>query len=53
MLSAKGIEAGARGDFDFKRNYGIIKVHAWAYIEVGGKVSFGRPQFGAYLQAGV
>lgn len=53
MLSAKGIEAGARGDFDFKRNYGIIRVHAWAYIEVGGKVSFGRPQFGAYLQAGV
>ncbi|PKP15714.1 MAG: hypothetical protein CVU07_09245, partial [Bacteroidetes bacterium HGW-Bacteroidetes-23] len=53
MLSAKGIEAGSRGDFAFNRTYGIIKVSAWAYIEVGGKVSFERPQFGAYLQAGV
>lgn len=53
MLSAKGIAAGARGDFDFKRKYGIIRVHAWAYIEVGGKISFERPQFGAYLKAGV
>lgn len=54
MLSAKGIEAGARGEFDFKRTYaGIIKVHAWAYIEIGGKISFERPQFGAYLDAGV
>ncbi|KOS04789.1 hypothetical protein AM493_01065 [Flavobacterium akiainvivens] len=53
MLSAKGIEAGARGDFDFKRKYGPVKVHAWAYIEVGGKISFERPQFGAYLDAGV
>ena len=54
MLSAKGIEAGARGDFDFQRNYaGIIKVHAWAYVEIGGKISFEKPQFGAYLDAGV
>ena len=53
MLSAKGIAAGARGEFDFKRKYGIIRVHAWAYIEVGGKISFERPQFGAYLKAGV
>lgn len=53
MLSAKGIEAGARGEFDFKREYGPIKVHAWAYIEVGGKISFEKPQFGAYLAAGV
>jgi hypothetical protein len=53
MLSAKGIAAGARGEFDFKRTYGIIRVHAWAYIEVGGKISFERPQFGAYLKAGV
>lgn len=53
MLSAKGIEAGARADFDFKRKYGIIRVHAWAFIEVGGKISFEKPQFGAYLQAEV
>lgn len=53
MLSAKGIEAGARGEFIFKREYGIIKVSAWAYIEVGGKISFEKPQYGAYIKAGV
>jgi hypothetical protein len=53
MLSAKGIEAGARGEFNFERKYGIIKVRAWAYIEIGGFISFERPQFGAYLAAGV
>ncbi len=53
MLSAKGIEAGARGEFNFYRKYGPIKVHAWAYIEVGGKISFEKPQFGAYMAAGV
>lgn len=53
MLSAKGIEAGARGEFNFDRNYGVIKVQAHAFIEVGGKVSFERPQMGAYLMAGV
>lgn len=53
MLSAKGIEAGARGDLNFRRKYGPIKVAAWAYVEVGGKVSFERPQFGAYMAAGV
>jgi hypothetical protein len=53
MLSAKGIEAGARGEFSFNRNYGPIKVSAWAYIELGGKISFERPQFGAYMASGV
>lgn len=53
MLSAKGIEAGARGEFNFERKYSIIKVRAWAYIEIGGFISFERPQFGAYLAAGV
>jgi hypothetical protein len=53
MLSAKGIEAGARGDLSFDRSYGPIKVKAWAYVELGGKISFERPQFGAYMAAGV
>lgn len=53
MLSAKGIEAGARGDFNFDRNYGVIKVKAHAFVEVGGKISFERPQMGSYLMAGV
>lgn len=53
MLSAKGIEAGARGEFNFDRNYGVIRVKAHAFIEVGGRISFERPQLGAYLEAGV
>ena len=53
MLSAKGIEAGARGEISFKRSYGPIRVSAWAYIEVGGQISFERPQFSAYMAAGV
>lgn len=53
MLSAKGIEAGARGELSFNRTYGSIKVMAWAYIELRGKVSSERPQFGAYMAARV
>lgn len=53
MLSAKGIEAGARGELSFNRSYGPIRVRAWAYVELGGKVSFERPQFGACMAAGV
>lgn len=52
MMSAQGIEAGARGDFNFDRDYGVIKVQASAFIEIGGKISFEKPQFGAYLMAG-
>ena len=53
MLSARGIEAGARGDFNFDRNYGVIKVKAHAFVEIGGRISFEKPQFGSYLMAGV
>ena len=49
MMSAKGIDAGARGEMSFKREYGPIKVAAWAYLELGGNVSFERPQFGLSL----
>lgn len=45
MIAAKGIEAGARVDFNL--NLLILKV--WAAIEVGGKVSFERPQTGGYI----
>ncbi len=53
MLSARGIEAGARGDFNFDRNYAVIKVKAHAFVEIGGRISFEKPQFGSYLMAGV
>lgn len=53
MLSARGIEAGARGEFNFDRDYGVIKVKAHAFVEIGGRISFEKPQFGSYLMAGV
>jgi len=52
MLSAQGIEAGARIDFDLRKRFGPFKVHIWAYLEVGGYISFERPQIGGYIAAG-
>lgn len=52
MLSARGIEAGARAEFNFSKKFGPARVKAYLYIEVGGKISFERPQIGAYLAAG-
>lgn len=45
MIAAKGIEAGARVDF----NLNLIVLKVFAAIEVGGKVSFERPQTGGYI----
>jgi hypothetical protein len=47
MLSASGIEAGARVDFDFD----LIFIKALVSLEVGGQISFERPQVGGYLHA--
>ncbi|WP_298510397.1 hypothetical protein [uncultured Kordia sp.] len=52
MLSAQGIEAGARVEFDLRRNFFGIKVHLYAYVEAGGAISFERPQFGGYIAMG-
>lgn len=52
QLSGKGIEAGARAEFEFDKKYGPVRVRAYAYIEVGGFISFERPQLGGYLAAG-
>ncbi len=52
MLSAQGIEAGARVDFELKKQFGPAKVHLAAYVEVGGYISFERPQIGGYIAAG-
>ena len=53
MISGKGIEAGARGEFRFDRKYGPVKVFVLAYLELGGRISFQRPQMGAYFEAGL
>ncbi len=52
QLSGKGIEAGARAEFEFDKKYGPVRVRAYAYIEMGGKISFERPQIGAYFAVG-
>ena len=52
MMSASGIEAGARAEFNFDKRFGPARVRAWAYIEVGGSVSFERPQIGGYAAVG-
>lgn len=52
MLSAQGIEAGARLDYKLDKKFGPAKVRLWAYLELGGKISFKRPQMGAYMLAG-
>ena len=52
MLSARGIEAGARAEFEFDKKYGPVRVRAYAYVEVGGYISFERPQLGAYFAVG-
>ncbi|WP_158728223.1 hypothetical protein [Flavobacterium sp. I-STPA6A] len=52
MLSAQGIEMGARLDFKLDKSFGPAKVKLWAYLEMGGKISFKRPQMGGYIAAG-
>mgnify|MGYP001799448583 CR=1 FL=1 len=52
MLSGRGIEAGARVEFDLRRRFGPARVHINAYLEMGGRISFERPQIGGYLALG-
>lgn len=52
MLSAQGIETGAGIEFDLRKRFGPAKVHLYAYLEVGGFISFERPQIGGYIAAG-
>lgn len=52
MLAAEGLEFGARVDFELKKNFFGIKVKIWAFVEIGAKISFERPQFGGYVHLG-
>ena len=47
MIAASGIEAGARVDFEMD----LFIAKLWASIEVGGYISFERPQIGGYMIA--
>ena len=53
MLSGKGIQAGARGEFRFERKYGPVSIFVLAYLELGGRISFEKPQMGGYFEAGL
>ncbi|KLT67800.1 hypothetical protein [Flavobacterium sp. ABG] len=52
MISAQGIEAGAQLDFNVEQRFGPARVRLWAYLKLGGKISFKRPQMGGYISAG-
>jgi len=52
MLSAQGMKAGAGVSFDLNKRFGPFKIHLYAYFEVGGFISFERPQMGGYIAAG-
>lgn len=52
MLSAQGIEIGARIDYSLKKKFLGAKVDLWAALEMGGKISFKRSQMGGYLYLG-
>ncbi|MGJ1503228.1 hypothetical protein [Sphingobacterium multivorum] len=53
MISGKGIQAGARGEFRFERRFGPVYILVLAYLELGGRISFERPQVGGYFEAGL
>ena len=52
MLSAQGILAGARAEIDIRKRFGPAKVHLYAYLEIGGHISFERPHMGGDIGAG-
>ncbi|OJJ20990.1 hypothetical protein BKI52_10465 [marine bacterium AO1-C] len=52
MISAQGIQAGARAELDIRRRFGPAKVRLYAYIELGGFISFERFQLGGYIKLG-
>ena len=49
MLSGSGIEAGAKVSFDINERFGPVKLKVWFLAEVGGFISFERPQIGGYM----
>jgi hypothetical protein len=54
MLSASGIKTAAGVDFGFKKKYagGMVRASVGVYIEIGGRISFERPQVGGYAKLG-
>lgn len=52
MMASQGIEFGASVSFQLQKNFFGIKVKLYAFISIGAKISFEKPQFGGYLHFG-
>tara|TARA_R110001592_G_scaffold119760_4_gene323202 strand:+ start:8001 stop:14789 length:6789 start_codon:yes stop_codon:yes gene_type:complete len=52
MLSAQGVQAGAGMKFDFKKQYGPVKVSANAYLDTWVMMSFKQFQVGGGIALG-
>ncbi|MDA3882994.1 MAG: hypothetical protein PF481_06895 [Bacteroidales bacterium] len=54
MLSASGMELGAKAELGFERSYlgGSLHASVGAYLETGGFISFEQFQIGAYIATG-
>ncbi|MDR2064593.1 MAG: hypothetical protein LBP85_02620, partial [Prevotellaceae bacterium] len=52
MLSSQGISLGAGVSFNLNKSFAGIKVRLYAWVEVGGSISFEKPQLGGYLYFG-
>ncbi|MCL2329338.1 MAG: hypothetical protein FWC39_12605, partial [Bacteroidetes bacterium] len=54
MLSAAGIDMGAKAELSFSRSYlgGMLAADVYAYMECGGKISFERFQIAAFMATG-
>jgi len=51
-LSSQGIEVGAGVSFNLSKDFGVAKARLYAWVEVGGFISFERPQLGGYIYFG-
>ncbi len=54
MLSAAGISAGSGVSYGFEKSYagGMVSASVKVYLEMGGHVSFERPQIGGFIMLG-
>jgi hypothetical protein len=49
MLSSKGMALGAGASFNLSKSFAGINARLYAIVEVGGNISFEKPQLGGYL----
>lgn len=52
MFSNRGMELGARIDYEINKRFFGVKIKLWAFVEVGAFISFERSQLGGYIHLG-